>query len=96
MLKEVGILPTLVYFLFFGSKWENVPVPIGRPSPRLGQGASLGRKVSLPRRRRCSPRRGSFRLGEPKDKNWGVSGPPRRGFASLGKGRLHLGELMTV
>ena len=43
-----------------------------------------------------------LRLGEPEDKNWGVFGPPRRGFARLGtrlrlrEGKLRLGKPMTV
>ena len=63
--------------------------------PRRGHAASLGRKGSSPRRRGL-PRLGSVRLGDPENRKWGVSDPPRRGFSPLGEGRLHLSEPVTV
>ena len=82
--------------------------PVGRPSPRRGHEASLGRKGSLPRQRKCSPRRrgpprrGNVSLGEPEDGSFEVFGLHKQGFACLGKplhlgeGRLRLGELVTT
>ena len=43
-----------------------------------------------------SPRRGHVHLGEPRDKEDGLFGSPRRGVACLCEGRLHLGESTTV
>ena len=57
----------------------DVQVLVDRPFPRRGHEASSRRKGSSLRRRGQSRHR-SVRLGEPKDKKWGVSGPPRRGF----------------
>ena len=42
MLQEVGILPILAYFQFFGWKWSDVRVPVKRPLPlRLGEDKGL-------------------------------------------------------
>ena len=61
---------------------EDMELPQEEKGLRLGEGGvSLGERV---------------RLGEPKDGFCGVSGPPRRGFACLGEGRLCLGELVTA
>ena len=63
--------------------------------------ASPRRKGSSPKRK-GPPRGGDVCLGEPEDGFCGVSGPPRRSFASLGEplrlgeGRLHLGKPMTM
>ena len=40
-------------------------------------GATPRHREGLPRRR-GPPRRGHAHLGEPKDKAWGLSGPPRQ------------------
>ena len=45
-LKEVGNSYTWVIFHFWARKWSDVRVLIERPSPRLGHGASPGRKGS--------------------------------------------------
>ena len=46
MLQEVRNSSYLVYFSFLDHKmvWSDVRVPVGRPSPRQGHGAFLGRK----------------------------------------------------
>ena len=71
--------------------------PVKRPSPRRTV-LRLGEDMGLPQEERGLPRRGNIRQGELEDGFCGVSGPPRRGFACLGKplrlgeGRLPLGE----
>ena len=64
--------------------------------------------AAMPKRRKGSPsrsgppRRGHARLGEPEDREGGLSGPPRRGVARLGeplrlsRGGLHLGMPATA
>ena len=66
----------------------DVRVPVWHPSPRRGQGASPGRKVSSPRQRVCSSRRRGalrcefLRLGELEDRKCGASSSLRRGCCS--------------
>ena len=61
-----------------GLPQEEKGLRLGEGNVRLGEGVPL--------------RRGNVHLGEPEDGFCGVSGPPRKGFACLGKCRLHLGE----
>ena len=86
MLQEVGILPTFVlvsiFLLIFRLKWWNVlRVRSGKKRPKT---------------RRSSPRRGNVRLGVPKDKIVESLVYLSEGFARLGKGRLPLGEPVTM
>ena len=63
-LQKVGILPTLVYFLFLGWKWSEVRVPIGCSSPTRTM-LLLGEDMRLPYEERgLHLGEGSVRLGE--------------------------------
>ena len=61
----------------------------GRLVLRLGEGKAHLGEGGL-------PRRGHVHLGKPKDREGRLSGPPRRGVARLGEGRLCLSEPANV